>query len=183
MAPELVVGLEDPASAQARSLLDAHLALMRATSPPEDVPALDLAGLVVPEVSFFPLRSAGALIAVGAVKQLDARHAELKSMHTVESARGRGAGRALLEHLVATARARGCTRLSLETGSTAAFAPARSRYASAGFEECGPFGDYVSSPHSTFMALDLLRRPPAAWSRRGRSGTDGAGGGSASAPG
>jgi putative acetyltransferase len=155
----LVVGPADPASAEARVLLDAHLALMRVTSPPEDVHALDLAGLLAPEISFFGLRSAGALVAVGAVKRLDASHAELKSMHTAEAARGRGAGRALLEHLVATARSWGCTGLSLETGSTAAFAPARSLYVSAGFVECGPFGDYAPSPHSTFMALDLASRP------------------------
>lgn len=170
MASELVVGLEDPASAPARSLLDAHLALMRATSPPQDVHALDLAGLLVPEVLLFGLRSAGALITVGAVKQLDAHHAELKSRHTVEAARGRGAGRALLQHLLATARSRGCTRLSLETGSTGAFAPARALYASAGFEECGPFGDYTASPHSTFMTLDLLGGPAHAGRDSGKDG-------------
>lgn len=156
---ELLVGAEDPASEEARALLDAHLALMRATSPPEDVHALELDGLLAPQVSFFGLRSAGALIAVGAVKQLEPHHAELKSMHTAEPARGRGAGRAVLGHLIATARDRGCTKLSLETGSTGAFAPARALYATAGFQECGPFGGYAPSPHSTFMTLDLASPP------------------------
>jgi putative acetyltransferase len=37
----------------------------------------------------------------------------------------------------------------------AEFAPARSLYASAGFEACQPFGDYRPSPNSTYMTLYL----------------------------
>src|SRR6266851_357581 len=58
--------------------------------------------------------------------QLDPLHAELKSMHTAQAARGRGIGRAMLDHLIGVARERGCLRMSLETGSMDAFAPARS---------------------------------------------------------
>jgi putative acetyltransferase len=35
------------------------------------------------------------------------------------------------------------------------FIPARTLYASAGFELTDPFGDYVESPNSTFMTLAL----------------------------
>ena len=76
-------------------------------------------------------------------------------MHTVEAARGRGIGRALVDHLITAARARGIRRVSLETGATPAFAPARSLCARAGFRSCGPFGDYPPSPVSTFMTLWL----------------------------
>lgn len=76
-------------------------------------------------------------------------------MHTAAAFRGQGLARAMLDHLVAEARARGCTRLSLETGSMAEFAPARALYFSFGFEECKPFGDYQPSRHSTFMTLEL----------------------------
>jgi putative acetyltransferase len=128
---------------------------MRATSPPEDVHALDLDGLLDPAVTFFSFRREGELLAVGALKQLDGQHAELKSMHTARAARGRGVARALLEHLVGVARARGCSRVSLETGTQDAFAPARALYAGAGFRPCGPFGSYGPSPSSTFMTLAL----------------------------
>ena len=76
-------------------------------------------------------------------------------MHTVEAARGRGLGRAMLDHLLATARERGMLRVSLETGSMPAFTPARGLYARAGFTPCPPFGDYRASVNSTFMTLDL----------------------------
>jgi putative acetyltransferase len=110
---------------------------------------------VEPGVTLFGLRANGELLAVGALRHLDHVHAELKSMHTAEEARGRGLGRRMLEHLIATARARGYRRVSLETGSTEEFAPARALYATAGFVPCSPFADYRSSGWNTFMSHDL----------------------------
>ncbi len=86
---------------------------------------------------------------------LDATHAEIKSMRTPNNARRRGAGREMLAHIIATARERGLARLSLETGSQDAFLPARTLYASFGFAECGPFGDYAEDPNSSFMTMTL----------------------------
>ena len=76
-------------------------------------------------------------------------------MHTGEAARGRGIGRAMLTHLLEVARTRGFRRVSLETGTTPAFAPARMMYQSAGFVPCGPFADYQPSDDNCFMTLDL----------------------------
>ena len=50
---------------------------------------------------------------------------------------------------------RGYSRLSLETGSMDAFAPARQLYARFGFHACGPFADYVEDPNSVFMTRTL----------------------------
>jgi putative acetyltransferase len=94
-------------------------------------------------------------LGVGALKVLDDEHAEIKSMHTAATARGRGVARVMLDHLLALARARGCTQVSLETGTMEAFAPARALYASAGFEVCEPFADYWDSPYSVCMTLHL----------------------------
>ncbi|TML41348.1 MAG: GNAT family N-acetyltransferase [Actinobacteria bacterium] len=152
---ELVVRLDDPRDADIRVLLGEHLAFARRHSPPEDVHALDIAELTAGNVSFFSIRQGGELVGVGAVKQLDEGHAELKSMHTAEAARQRGVGRTMLDHLLGVARSRGCERVSLETGSMAAFAPARALYASAGFERCEPFAQYRPSPNSVFMTLEL----------------------------
>lgn len=149
------ISIDDPAAPDVRRLLATHLAFARAPTPPEDAHALDADGLLDPAVTFFSLRRDGTLLAVGALKRLDAGHAEVKSMHTVEAARGQGIGRRMIEHLIAVARATGYRRLSLETGSMAEFAPARSLYASAGFEPCEPFGDYRLSPNSTYMTLQL----------------------------
>lgn len=149
------IRVDDPRGQDIRELLERHLALARAVTPPRDVHALDIDGLLRPDVTFFSFRRGGELLGVGAIRQLDARHAELKSMHTAQEARGRGVGRAMLGHLIEVARERGCRRVSLETGTMLAFAPARSLYASAGFEPCGPFGGYRPSPSSAFMTLSL----------------------------
>jgi putative acetyltransferase len=151
----LVVEADDPRSADVQALLEAHLAFAREHSPPEDVHALDVDGLTTPDVSFFSIRENGLLLGVGALKALDAEHAEIKSMHTAEAARGRGVGRAMLDHLLGLARARGCKRVSLETGTMAAFAPARALYISAGFDVCEPFAGYWDSPYSVCMTLHL----------------------------
>ncbi|MDQ3644319.1 MAG: GNAT family N-acetyltransferase [Actinomycetota bacterium] len=153
--PEGEITIDDPRADDVRELLERHLAFAHLHSPPEDVHALDVDGLVDSGVTFFSFRLKGELLGVGALKRLDGRHAEVKSMHVAQMARGRGIGRAMLEHLLDVARERGFRRVSLETGSMPAFAEARSLYASAGFRPCGPFGDYGPSPNSTLMTLSL----------------------------
>jgi putative acetyltransferase len=154
-ATEGEVTLDDPRTPDVRRLLEVHVTFARGQTPPEDAHAMDVDELLGPAVRFFSLRREGVLIAVGALKRLDPEHAEVKSMHTVVAERGRGAGRRMLEHLITVARSEGYRRLSLETGSMAAFAPARSLYAGAGFVVCEPFGDYRLSPNSTYMTLYL----------------------------
>jgi putative acetyltransferase len=152
---QFAIAIDDPRGDDVRALLDRHLVFANAHSPPEDVHALDLNGLLSPAVTFFSARGDGELLGVGALKELDQTHGEVKSMHTASEARGQGVGRALVEHLISLGRQRGYRRLSLETGSMEAFAPARALYLSAGFTPCGPFAAYCLSPNSTFMTLAL----------------------------
>lgn len=152
---DIRIGPDSPVAPDVQRLLERHWALMRDTSPPEDTHFLDTAGLLGPAVSFVAARADGSLLAIGALVELDAQHGEVKSMHTDAEARGRGVGRLVLDHLIAVSRQRGYTRVSLETGSMAAFAPARALYGAAGFVECEPFADYMPSVNSTFMTLDL----------------------------
>lgn len=162
-----VIAVDDPRRADVVALLEAHLDFARSTTPAENVYALDLDGLLEPALTFFSVRDgAGELLGVGALKQLDPEHAELKSMHTAAAARRRGVARALVDHLVAVAASRSAERVFLETGTHEAFAPARALYASAGFVPCGPFGDYVETPDNTFMTL--LIASPARRSTRSR---------------
>jgi putative acetyltransferase len=162
--PDGEISIDDPQAADVVALLERHLAFANSHSPPEDVHALDVAGLLDPAITFYSFRLNGELLAVGALKRLDREQAELKSMHTAEAARGRGIGRAMLDHLLGVARERGFSRVSLETGAMAAFAPARAMYAKAGFSECAPFADYSPSRNSIFMTLQI--RPPGPGSRR-----------------
>lgn len=142
-------------SAQVLPLLQRHLDLMHASSPPESVHALDPAALDTPDVAFFTLRDADAVVGIGAVKRIDATHAEIKSMHVVVEARGRGLARVLLDHLLAEAQRLGYTRLSLETGVEPVFAAARALYERAGFGYCDPFEGYALDPNSVFMTREI----------------------------
>jgi putative acetyltransferase len=153
--PSVEIGVDDPNAEDVRELLRRHMEFARDNTPPEDVHALEVSQLVDPGVTFYSYRRDGELLAVGALKQLDGRHAELKSMHTAAEARRSGVGRAMVEHLIGVARDHGFRRVSLETGSTQAFAAARSLYAQAGFTPCGPFGDYPPGRGNTFMTLAL----------------------------
>jgi putative acetyltransferase len=155
-----LVQSDDPLAVDVRALLASHLDFAHEQSPPEAVYALDAEGLVGENITFFSVREDGRLLGVGALRQLDAQHAEIKSMHTVATARGRGVGRAMLGHLLQVARARGYERVSLETGTMDAFTPARTLYASAGFTLCPPFGDYQRSPYSVCMTIDLVATDP-----------------------
>ena len=152
---EGTISEDDPRADDVRDLLERHLDLMHEQSPPEDIHALDLDGLLDPAVTFYSYRRNGQVLGVGALKELGAGHGELKSMHTLAAARGRGIGRTMLTHLIAVARGRGYARLSLETGSMTGFAPARSMYERAGFAYCDPFADYRPSPDNVFMTMEL----------------------------
>ena len=137
------------------ALLQDHLDQMAGTAPPESRHALDLTGLQQPSVHFYAAWSGESVAGCGAFKQLDAHHAEVKSMKTSTEFLRQGIARAMLNHLVAEAKQRGITRLSLETGSMSFFDPARALYAGYGFVECAPFGDYKLDPNSVFMTLTL----------------------------
>jgi putative acetyltransferase len=150
----LVIEVDDPGREDVRDLLAQHRAFASSVMPPAGVHVLDpdedTSGMTL-----FTVRRDGVLLAVGALRQLDPEHVEVKSMHTATAARGRGVGRALLDHLLSVAAASGARRVSLETGVGEAFEPARTLYASAGFVPCGPFGEYEATPDNVFMTRSL----------------------------
>lgn len=153
--PTLRIERDDLTRPAVHALLREHLDRMYQLSPAESVHALDLAALRAADVSFWTAWQGDELVGCGALKELDARHGEIKSMRTPQHRRRRGAGRAILEHLIAEARARGHERLYLETGAADAFRPAQALYASVGFTFCGPFPPYRPDRHSVFMTLAL----------------------------
>lgn len=149
------IRVDDLTGPEIAELLSAHLDHGNAHSPPESVHALDLAGLRTPDITFWSAWDGEELLGCGALRELSPEHAELKSMHTAARHRGKGVGRAMLEHILKEARSRGYARVSLETGSMDAFAPARALYQRYGFAECPPFGSYKLDPHSTFMTREF----------------------------
>jgi putative acetyltransferase len=141
---------------QVVALLEQHFAGMLAASPPESCHFLDFSALAAPDVDFWTVWDGETLLGMGALKSLDAAHGEIKSMRTTNAALRRGTAAHLLAHIVETARARGYRRLSLETGSGEAFAPAHALYQRFGFSECAAFADYPKDdPFSVFMTRAL----------------------------
>lgn len=150
-----VIAEEHPLTPDLALLFDRHTADMHAETPPESIYMMDKGALAAPGIRFFVLREDHAPVAMGAIKRIDPTHAEIKSMHVLSEARGRGLSKAMLEHLLATAQSDGFTRLSLETGIQSTFIAARALYARAGFADCGPFGDYTLDPNSVYMTKVL----------------------------
>lgn len=146
---------DDLTRPQVHALLEEHLANMYELSPPEQVYALDLNKLRTQDITFWTIWEGEILLGCGALKELTPAHGEIKSMRTPKASRGLGAGRAILEHIIFVAQQRGYTRLSLETGTHAAFEPAHRLYRSKGFIKSGPFGSYRPNEHSVFMELQL----------------------------
>jgi putative acetyltransferase len=149
------IRVDDLLGPEITELLAAHVAFCRASSPPESTHVLDLDALRAPGITFWSAWDGASLLGCAALKELAPSHGEIKSMHTAARFRGRGVGLSLLERVVDEARSRRYRRLSLETGSMEAFAPARALYARFGFVVCAPFGEYRLDPNSVFMTLDL----------------------------
>ena len=148
--------LDDLTDSRIAALLEEHLADMRRISPPESVHALDLERLRKPEIKFWSAWFGDQLVGCGALKRLDAEHAEIKSMRTSNAFRRKGIGKLMLEHIIDAARRDGYRRLSLETGTPPFFEPARTLYKSYGFEVCPPFADYRIDPYSVCMTRLLF---------------------------
>jgi putative acetyltransferase len=146
---------DDLSGAAIRALLEQHFAGMLANSPAGSCHFLDFDGLRAGNVTFWSIHDGNALAGCGALKQLDAGHGEIKSMRTAGAFLRRGVAARMLDHIIAEARRRGLTRLSLETGSGAAFDPAIALYRRYGFADCEPFADYKPDPFSRFMTRTI----------------------------
>lgn len=149
------IRLDDLTGPEIASLLSEHLANMAEHSPPESIHALPVEGLRKPEITFWTVWENGELLGCGALKELNPRQGEIKSMRTATRHRRRGVAAMLVEHILNEARRRNYQRVNLETGSMAAFAPAHRLYARFGFSPCGPFADYREDPNSLFMSKEL----------------------------
>lgn len=145
----------DPTEPGLEPLFEAHLALMRSSSPACSVHAMEPADLKTQEVDFFAAFKRDEPVAMGALKRISGTHGELKSMHVRRDHRGTSLANLLLAHLLDAARSGGFQRLSLETGSQEAFAPARAFYGRNGFNTCPPFEGYGPDPNSVFMTRKL----------------------------
>ena len=154
----MTIELDDVTRPEVLALLEEHLRNMYEITPPEHVFAFDASKLRAPGVTFWTAWEDEALLGCAALKELSATQGEVKSMRTPVAFRRRGAGRALLNHILQVSRERGYEDLFLETGRQPDFGPAHALYRSVGFRDCGPFGSYRENGNSVFMTLRLRER-------------------------
>ncbi|HTD28965.1 MAG TPA: GNAT family N-acetyltransferase [Xanthomonadaceae bacterium] len=149
------IRVDDLTSPEIIRLLREHLQSAALHSPPESIHALDVEALRKPDVTFWSAWQDSELMGCCAIRELDGRHGEIKSMRTVSAHLRKGVAATLMQHMLEEAKRRRYESLSLETGSMEAFAPARNLYTSFGIQPCGPFADYVEDPYSVFMTREL----------------------------
>ena len=150
------IKVDDLSGPEIVELLTEHLRCLAEVSPPESRHALNLEELRKPDITFWSVWHGRELIGCGALRELNPRHGEIKSMRTAKAHLRKGVATRLLEHLISEAKRRGYGRLSLETGSMRYFEPAHRLYRKFGFRTCPPFGDYVEDPNSIFMTREQL---------------------------
>ena len=151
----MTIKIDDLSGPEIADLLAEHLRSMHAISPPESTHALNLDELRLPEITFWSVWEGEELAGCGALKELDASHAEIKSMRTASAHLRKGVAALVLEEILKVSKQRGYTRLSLETGSMMEFEPAHRLYSKFGFCECQPFASYMLDPNSIFMTREL----------------------------
>ena len=149
------IKIDDLTGPEIAALIGEHLHSMTLHSPPESIHALSLDHLKNPDITFWSAWEQGELVGCGALKELDNQHGEIKSMRTSSLHLRKGVAKQMLEHIIQEAKKRGLRRLSLETGSMAAFEPARRLYDNFGFQYCDPFSDYTQDPNSVFMTREI----------------------------
>ncbi|WP_399096993.1 hypothetical protein ACGH2B_14510 [Streptomyces sp. BBFR2] len=76
------IAVDDLSGPEIARFLQEHVQQMRPITPLESKHALDLDSLRKPDITFWSVRDGNGLVGCGALKRLDAGHAELKSMRT-----------------------------------------------------------------------------------------------------
>ena len=99
--------VDDLTGPQIASFLDEHVREMLSITPPESKHALDLETLRGPGITFWSVLDGGTVVGCGALKRLDARHAEVKSMRTQAARQRSGIASMMLEHIITEARRMG----------------------------------------------------------------------------
>lgn len=149
------INAEESLTEELAAVLQAHWLFCTSNTPIEHVYALDASRLFAPDITVFGARINGELLGVGAIRNLGAQHAELKSMHTLAKSRGLGIGKAMVRHIEQFAKEHGIKRISLETGTSESFKPARQLYSALGYLPSEAFGDYTLSEDNICMTKVL----------------------------
>jgi len=140
-----------PSDARVKFLIDSHRRYCKEHTPEGSGHAVDASGSDIGDIRYFVAMEEGTLLGCIGLRTLNGSDAEIKTMHVLSNARGRGVGELLVNWLLDVAKGEGIDRLFLETGKSDAFAASRRLYSRLGFEACDSFGVYASDPFSYCM--------------------------------
>ena len=136
---------------EVHELLIKHFIELRAASPEGSAHVLDIPGLKVSSIKFWSLWKDDMLMGCGALKFLDKKHGEFKSIRIHNDFRNQGNGINVINHLINEAKKLNINRLSIETGAGDFFIPARKLFKKCGFETCKPFAHYKEDVNSVYL--------------------------------
>ena len=136
---------------EVNKLLTKHFIELRSVSPKGSAHVLDIKGLKVPSIKFWSLWQNDMLMGCGALKFLEKKHGEFKSIRIHDNFRKKGNGINVVNHLIYEAKNLDIKRLSIETGAGDFFLPARKLFKQCGFEKCEPFAHYKKDINSVYL--------------------------------
>ena len=140
---------------EVHELLIKHFIELRAASPEGSAHVLDIPGLKVSSIKFWSLWQDEMLMGCGALKFLDKKHGEFKSIRIHNDFRNQGNGINVINHLINEAKKLNINRLSIETGAGDFFIPARKLFKKCGFETCKPFAHYKEDVNSVYLTKNI----------------------------
>ena len=138
---------------EVNKLLKKHFIELRSVSPEGSTHVLDINGLKNASIKFWSLWEENKLVGCGALKFLETYHGEFKSIRVADDFRKKGYGKKIIHHLISESKEIGIKKLSVETGSSNFFLPARKLFTSCGFKPCDPFAHYKLDPNSCYFNL------------------------------
>ena len=140
---------------EVHNLLTKHFIELRSVSPDDSCHVLNIQGLKDPSIKFWSFWEENKLIGCAALKFLDKKHGEFKSIRVEDEFRGKGIGEKIISHLIDVSRKEGIKKLSIETGAGDFFSSARKLFKKFGFKTCAPFANYKEDPHSCYFDLEI----------------------------
>ena len=140
-------------NSEVHELLIKHFIELRSVSPEGSAHVLNINGLKDPSIKFWSLWEENRLMGSGALRFLDKKHGEFKSIRVNDKFRNNGYGLKIINHLIIEAKKLNIERISLETGAGNFFAPARKLFMQCGFKICDPFSHYEKDINSVYMSM------------------------------
>ena len=136
---------------EVNELLTKHFIELRIASPEGSAHVLDIPGLKVSSIKFWSLWEDENLMGCGALKFLSKDHGEFKSIRVHDDFRNKGNGIKVIDHLISEAKILNVKRISIETGASDFFIPARKLFKKCNFEPCKPFAHYKEDINSIYL--------------------------------